>query len=260
MNLKERLESHAIDCRKAIAGIQPRPPLPQDIRDELQSLRDAGAGAYLTGADLTGADLAGADLANAYLTGAYLTGANLAGADLAGAYLTGAYLTDAYLADAYLAGANLARAYLADAYLAGAYLADAYLAGAKNAPTVPVATEAPDAIATRRAARARRFRERCPEIPVVEHLDAKILAAIDGGSGKLDMGTWHTCETTHCRAGWAVQLAGAAGKELEARLGPHRAGLDIYRASAGHVPDFFASNENALADIKECAAIEASLP
>lgn len=38
-------------------------------------------------------------------------------------------------------------------------------------------------------------------VPVVENVHAKILAAIEAG-GTLDMWTWHTCATTHCRAGW----------------------------------------------------------
>ena len=29
------------------------------------------------------------------------------------------------------------------------------------------------------------------------------------------MGSWHACETTHCRAGWAIHLAGKAGYDLE---------------------------------------------
>lgn len=40
----------------------------------------------------------------------------------------------------------------------------------------------------------------------------------------LNMGDWHTCETTHCIAGWAVHQAGAAGYLLEEMMGPHAAG------------------------------------
>jgi len=29
------------------------------------------------------------------------------------------------------------------------------------------------------------------------------------------MDSWHTCNTTHCRAGWIVHLAGKEGYELE---------------------------------------------
>jgi hypothetical protein len=68
------------------------------------------------------------------------------------------------------------------------------------------------------------------------------------------MTTWHTCETTHCRAGWAIHLAGAHGAKLESQVGPFRAGIAIYTASTGRVPHFFASTKNALKDIERCAA------
>jgi len=216
--------------------------------------------ANLTGAYLARAYLAGADLADAYLAGAYLARAYLADADLAGAYLAGAYLAGADLAGANLADANLAGANLADANLAGANLAGADLADAKN---VPANTEAGPSepyerkpTAERLAERAARYRARHPEVPVVAALDAKILSVLESNSGKLEMSAWHSCETTHCRAGWAITLAGVDGKELEQKYGPQCAGTMIYRASTGRVPHFFASNERALADIREQAATQ----
>jgi uncharacterized protein YjbI with pentapeptide repeats len=231
------------------------------------------ADAYLADANLAGAYLAGADLAGAYLARAYLAGANLArayladaylaDANLAGAYLAGANLADADLAGADLAGADLAGANLADANLAGAYLADANLADADlaDAKNVPACTAAVNPsepyerkpTAERRAEHVQRYRERNPDVPVVQGLDAKILGVIDSGKGKLNMSTWHTCKTTHCRAGWAITLAGEAGLALEAKYGPQRAGTMIYRASTGFVPHFFASDERALEDIRACA-------
>ena len=69
------------------------------------------------------------------------------------------------------------------------------------------------------------------------------------------MGIWHKCETTHCRAGWAIHLAGEAGYALEKRLDdPVRAGRAIYLASAGYAPHFYASDEAAMADLKRRAA------
>jgi hypothetical protein len=92
-------------------------------------------------------------------------------------------------------------------------------------------------------------------VPVVEQLDARILALVEGGQGSLEMGNWHTCETTHCRGGWAVHLAGEAGHKLEAKVGIVRAARDIYLASTGQAPHFFErSNERALEDIRHCAA------
>ena len=231
------------------------------------AMRQALEAAAKARANLAGAYLAGANLARADLAGAYLADADLADANLAGAYLAGAYLARANLAGAYLAGAYLARANLAGANLAGANLADAYLAGAdlagaRNLPT-GVTAESPAEpyqrdtrpAAERYAERAARFRERNPNVPVIEALDAKILRAIETG-GSLEMGAWHSCETTHCRSGWAITLAGEQGQALERKYGPHQAGRMIYLASVGRVPHFFESNEAALADLREQAALQ----
>src|SRR5690606_20934147 len=174
---------------------------------------------------------------------------------LAGAYLAGAYLADANLEGANLAGANLADAYLADAYLAGAYLADAYLADARHVPQGVTATDPPEpyrrpSTPADYAIIAERYRRRQPEVPVVPNLDRQILDRIERGGGSLDMTDWHTCETTHCRAGWAIALAGEAGRRLEAERGPFHAGAAIYRASTGRVPHFFARNSAALEDLR----------
>jgi hypothetical protein len=59
----------------------------------------------------------------------------------------------------------------------------------------------------------------------------------------LKMDTWHTCETTHCLAGWAVHLSGAAGKALEAVTSPSVAGA-ILAPSLAHL--FYVGNEEAL--------------
>lgn len=95
-------------------------------------------------------------------------------------------------------------------------------------------------------------------VPVVFMLDAKVLAAIQAAKAKgfrgLSMANWHTCMTMHCRAGWAIALAGDDGRELEALVGPATAGGLIYRASTGRVPNFYATNDEALADIERCAA------
>ena len=95
-------------------------------------------------------------------------------------------------------------------------------------------------------------------VPVVPRLHQQILSALDGG-GSLNMAEWHTCETTHCRAGWAVHLAGEAGKALEQKIGSYAAGAFITIASCPwmeRVPDFYATNEDAMADIRRCAEEE----
>jgi hypothetical protein len=77
----------------------------------------------------------------------------------------------------------------------------------------------------------------------------------------LEMGAWHTCETTHCRAGLVVTLAGDAGRKLEAQTSTLFAAMQIYHASCPAVPvsptRFFDDNKKALADIERCAQEEA---
>ena len=166
-------------------------------------------------------------LGNADLRGAYLCGADLGGADLRGADLRGADLGCADLRNAYLRGADLGCAYLGNADLRGADLGGADLRGA--------------------------------DIPIVPNLHSHILESLDAG-GKLDMGGWHICETTHCRAGWAIHLAGQAGYDLEDKIGSCAAGALISVASCpqldGKVPDFYASDQDALSDIRRLAELE----
>jgi hypothetical protein len=181
----------------------------------------------------------------AFKARANLEGANLEGANLAGAYLAGANLAGANLSGAYLAGAYLAGADLAGAYLAGAYLARANLTGADLARAINIKDE---------------------EIPAIDNIDAVILSEIEKG-GTLDMDAWHGqdghwCGTTHCRAGWAVHCAGKQGRDLEVRIGTQMAGTLIYQKSRPGVPApyFFASNEEALADLRERASRQCATP
>lgn len=185
------------------------------------NLRDAD----LRHANLRHADLRGADLSNASLRGASLRGANLSDASLRGAYLSNASLRGADLSDAYLSNASLRHADLSDADLSDANLMGAYL----------------------------------PEIIKVENLFTKIKVAIDNG-GELEMGDWHGCETTHCMAGWVTTLAGEAGKAAENFAGPSWAAALIINESCPYldskVPNFYASNEEAMNFINECAEKE----
>ena len=94
------------------------------------------------------------------------------------------------------------------------------------------------------------------DIPTVPNIDAAILSAVTKEGQSLQMNTWHTCKTTHCRAGWAIVLAGEPGRELEKKIGSANAGTLIYLASrpGKNVPDFYATNEEAMADLIACAA------
>lgn len=94
-----------------------------------------------------------------------------------------------------------------------------------------------------------------PEIPVIENIHQQIYAAVSAQPGSLNMSSWHTCETTHCRAGWVVHLAGDAGAKLEEFHNTDLAARLIYRASGFDINParFHDSNEDALADMKRLA-------
>ncbi len=154
-----------------------------------------------------------------------LRGADLSGADLRGADLSGADLSEADLSEADLRGANLSGADLREADLRGANLSEANLSG----------------------------------VPSIQNIHQSVYAA-SSVSDALEMSTWHTCETTHCRAGWVITLAGDAGKAMEWCLGTPAAAALIYMRSdpkLERVPDFYASNDAALADMKRLAEAEA---
>ena len=93
-----------------------------------------------------------------------------------------------------------------------------------------------------------------PPIPAIENIHAKVYEAVSQPKA-LDMGNWHTCESTHCRGGWVVTLAGEAGRKLEAFHGTLLAAQLIYRESGYPFNPcrFFDSNEDALADMKRLA-------
>ncbi|QNH21210.1 Pentapeptide repeats (8 copies) [Xanthomonas sp. GW] len=178
--------------------------------------------ADLRGADLRGADLSGADLRGAVLRDADLSDADLRGADLRGADLSGADLRGAVLRDADLSGADLR----------GADLRGAVLRGADG--------------------------HACPV--VIKNIHQAVYAAASKPAA-LDMGSWHTCNTTHCRAGWVVTLAGDGGRALEYAFGTSAAAALIYMSSdpkLERMPDFYCGNDDALEDMRRLAEAEAA--
>ena len=93
------------------------------------------------------------------------------------------------------------------------------------------------------------------EVPVIDNIHQAVLAACSV-EGALDMYAWHTCETTHCRAGWVVTLAGEAGKRLEGKIGTPTAAMFIYIASdptLDRLPDLYCGNEDAMEDMRRLA-------
>jgi len=95
-------------------------------------------------------------------------------------------------------------------------------------------------------------------VPVIPNIHQAVYAAASQ-PGALDMSSWHTCDATHCRAGWVVTLAGEAGAAMEFCLGTPAAAALIYAksdASLERVPNFYADNANALADMQRLAEAE----
>jgi hypothetical protein len=74
------------------------------------------------------------------------------------------------------------------------------------------------------------------------------------------MESWHSCNTTHCRGGWAIHLAGEEGYALARFHGDALAAQLIYRESGAPINPcrFYDSNEAAMADILACAMAEAA--
>jgi uncharacterized protein YjbI with pentapeptide repeats len=172
-------------------------------------------------ADFTDADLSGSDLTYGSFEACCFDGAALTGANITGAYFHGATFKGTILK-----GLDLTTANFSGAIVEGAII----------------------------------NQDDLQDIPVVPDIHKAIYAAANA-PGALDMLTWHTCETTHCRAGWAVTLAGAAGAALENKLGTPAAATMIYLASdpdLKRIPDFHASNEDAMADMKRLALGENS--
>jgi uncharacterized protein YjbI with pentapeptide repeats len=196
------------------------------LENNLATLR----GADLSGADLSGADLSGADLSGADLSDATLRCANLRGADLSDATLSDATLSCATLRGADLSGATLSGADLSGATLRGADLSDATLRGALNG------------------------------VPKIKNIHKSVYEAASKPNA-LDMSSWHSCETTHCRAGWVIALTGEAGYAMEHCLGTPAAAALIYMASDSKlekIPNFYADNESSLADMKRLAELESA--
>lgn len=95
-------------------------------------------------------------------------------------------------------------------------------------------------------------------IPTLENIHQRILEAVSVPEA-LDMGDWHTCDITHCRAGWVVHLAGEQGYELEELTSTLFAAMQIYKKSSEikvSPTRFFETNEVAMEDIKRCAELE----
>lgn len=234
-----QIDLFAIDGRNVVSGDY------TSLREAIESARDLRM-VDLTGANLRGAKLRGVDLSGARLADAVLAGADLRGAKLRGVDLSDADLSDADLSAADLRGANLRNANLRYAVLRRADMrrADCYRADLSSADI-----SGADIFGADFSEANLNVSVGLHDVPIVPDIDRRILAAL-GKGGELCMPWWHTCETTHCRAGWAIHLAGKAGYDLEEAVGPSAAAALIYQKSAGYVPDFYADENSALKDIE----------
>ena len=140
-------------------------------------------------------------------------GETLRGADLRGADLRGADLGGADLRGANLSGANLRGANLRGANLSGANLSDAIF----------------------------------PPLAEIQKISIRsmICNRVCDNPDALNMESWHTCDTVHCIAGWAVTLH-PQGRLLEAIYGTSAAAALILHVCEGEVPDFYSDNETAM--------------
>ena len=93
----------------------------------------------------------------------------------------------------------------------------------------------------------------------MKNIHQQVLAAASAPGG-LDMARWHTCDTTHCRAGWVEYLAGEAGIMLAWHTTTLFAAMQIYHASSPSINvapgRFFSNKADAMADMRRCAAEE----
>lgn len=212
-------------------------------------------GSYLRGANLRHANLECADLQGANLQIADLRGADLQRADLRDANLHKADLREADLREANLQGAAMCEAVLRLADLRGANLRSADMRWADLQWTDLEGADLSRADLTEANLTGANFGE---EVPIIENIHQKVYEAASQEAA-LDMKNWHTCDTTHCRAGWVVTLAGEAGKALEDKYGTPKAASLIYAKSdpnIGKMPNFYCYNETALDDMKARAEEE----
>src|SRR5258706_125937 len=64
-------------------------------------------------------------------------------------------------------------------------------------------------------------------VPIIPNIHQVVYEAASKPNA-LDMSAWHSCETTHCRAGWVITLAGLDGRAMEYCLGTPAAAALIY--------------------------------
>jgi len=80
-------------------------------------------------------------------------------------------------------------------------------------------------------------------------IDARILSDVDSGKFNLDMSDYH-CGTSYCMAGFADLYAKKLSADMSGYLGYYLTGALIFKKSTGRIPNFFASDKAAMADMR----------
>lgn len=201
-----------------------------------------GECADFSNADLSGANFSYCFLSKANFSNSILRDCNFMESDLCDCNFSNADLGYANFDDANLIGANFRHANCQDAFFALATLVDADLGGANLSGANFYC-----------AVVSRTNLSGAHGLPGIVPFDInRAMSEACAWAGALQMGRWHTNENTHGRDGWAVVLH-PQGRELERKYGTTAAAAFIYNACAGFVPDFYASNEEAMKDIVEKA-------
>lgn len=99
-----------------------------------------------------------------------------------------------------------------------------------------------------------------PKIPVIANIHQSVRKAVLAPKS-LSMIYWHTCESTHCWAGWITRLAGDRGEILESLFGTAVAALMILDKSSEvkvNPMNFYTSERQARFQINRLAEQEAA--
>ena len=83
----------------------------------------------------------------------------------------------------------------------------------------------------------------------IENIDNKVLSILEKEENELNMSAWHTCDTTHCRAGWEITIH-PQGKELEKYFGSWMAGTIVHNKSHDNFVDYFASEDEVMEELR----------
>jgi uncharacterized protein YjbI with pentapeptide repeats len=243
------------------------------------SLEDADLSlAVMNNVSMVGTSLRKANLHSIHMTGAKLHSARFDGANLASARLIGSHFNNSFLREADLSRVLADKVDFSESDLSGANMKlgsfegccfdGAVLTGANTDGAWFDGSTFKGAILTGLDFSRAHWNGAVIEGAIIDpqdHFETPIIPDIHRAiyevvrvPGAFNMGTWHTCETTHCRAGWTVTLAGEAGAALEDKLGTSTAATLIYLASdpsLTRIPDFHASDDEAMADMKRLAEI-----